>query len=96
MAMKACVFNLFNHRTFLHLNRTLQGHLEIQKFLFSYIFKDISLVHCARPLNIFQHSNRNFVSPCSQVISFICFKFKLNDHANKNFEAGGGGGGEGG
>ena len=35
------------------------------------VLKNISLVRCAHSQNIFQHSKRNFVSPCSHVISSI-------------------------
>ena len=54
------------------INRTLHGRLEIQNFS-SHVENNISLVCCAQSRNIFQHSKRNFVSPCRNVISSTYF-----------------------
>ena len=51
----------------INTHRTLHGCLETQNFS-SRIEKNISLIRA-----IFQHSKRNFVSPCSHVISPIYY-----------------------
>ena len=52
------------------INRTLHGCLEIWNFS-SQVEKNISLVRCAHLWNVFEHSRRNFVSPCGHVMSSI-------------------------
>ena len=52
------------------INRTLHGRLEKWNFS-SCVEKNISPIRCAHSWNIFQHSKRNFVSPCGHEISSI-------------------------
>ena len=51
------------------INKTLHGRLEIQNF--SLTVKKYFTSEWANKWNIFQHSQRNFVSPCGHVISSI-------------------------
>ena len=53
------------------------------KFLFL-CWKNISLVCCAHSWNIFQHSKRNFVSPCGHVISSIYLTLFWKKYSEKH------------
>ena len=52
------------------INRILHGRAEIRNFS-SRVEKNISLIRLAHSWNIFQHSQRNFVSPRGHVISSL-------------------------
>ena len=61
---------------FIGVDRIIDHNMAVQRYKISlFMLKNISLVYCAHPLNIFQHSTRNFISPHGHVISFIYFNF---------------------